>query len=289
MPDGARGASDGLSLDELETVCRQAADLGISRFKITGGEPLMRDGCTAFTARLKEMDGIKSVTLTTNGIFLKKYARELYLSGVDGINISLDTLKSERYRQLTGADFLKTVLDGIAEMQKYPVPLKINTVLQSGFNEDELFDIIDLARGGVDVRFIELMPIGCGTDLKGVATDEVLKRIAEKYSFTYLTEKGNGPAFYIKIEGIKGRVGFIGAVSRRFCENCNRIRLTSDGVVKSCLCYEGGLSVKDAVKCNDKDKISEIIKMAVDNKPFAHSFDEPLKISEKKEMYKIGG
>lgn len=284
MPDDINELpmSDILTFEEITALCRQAAKIGISNIKITGGEPLVRKGCSKLVSMIKKIEGIKRVTLTTNGTLLERYADSLYESGIDGINISLDTLDREEYKTITGYDKLSDVLKGIDAASKYNIPLKINTVL---INNN--IDIISIAKyNNIDVRFIEMMPVGYGKYFNTVSNSEVIKKLSGLIADDY---KGNGPAIYYRLPGYKGRIGFISAVHSRFCGDCNKIRITSAGFVKGCLCYSDGKSVKEALRLKDYKLVREILIDVIKNKPLEHSFNNYNGITEKSIMSKIGG
>lgn len=275
MSDNTKKDSHILSYDEIINICTEAAALGISSIKITGGEPLVREGVTDLIKSLKSIKGIESVTLTTNGVLLEKYAEDIYRAGTDSVNISIDTLDRETYKSITGCDCLNNVLKGIDKLYAYGIPLRINTVLLKGINDNA--DILRLAKDrSIDVRFIEMMPIGEGKGFEPVLNSGIIK--GEK-----LAEKGNGPAVYYAFEGYKGRVGLISPISAKFCESCNRIRLTSNGFLKGCLCYDEGVDLR-----NEKS-IKAAIERVIKSKPKEHCFENRNKITEKKDMNEIGG
>lgn len=282
-----------LALEEIAEICRQAALVGIRKIKITGGEPLIRKGCIDLIHMIKAIPGIQQVTLTTNGVLLAQYAQQLWKEGIDAVNVSLDTLDRKKYMEITGSDALSDVLDGISEVEKYGIPLKINAVPQRGVNDEDWQELVELGRNrNIDVRFIEMMPIGHGKQFESVSNEELLKKIREHYGEVEGEEKihGNGPAIYWHIPGFKGSVGFISAIHGKFCSSCNRIRLTSTGQIKPCLCYEDHVSLKEAVRRGDKEEVRKLLLCAIQKKPAEHCFDEDQKmITEKKEMAQIGG
>lgn len=284
--------SEILTLEEITDICRQAARLGIRKIKVTGGEPLVRKGCIELIQMLKSIPGIEQVTLTTNGILLAPCAKALYENGLDAVNVSLDTLDAAKYARITGFHALEEVLNGMEEMAKYPVPLKINTVLQHGNNEDDWQQLIGFAREkAIDVRFIEMMPIGYGKDFDPVSNTVLLQKIKNRYGILEPDKKrhGNGPAVYYRIPGFQGSIGFISAVHGKFCSQCNRIRLTSTGQIKPCLCYGKSISIKEAVRSGDEKEMERLLTQAIMSKPDGHCFDNPATITEKQEMAKIGG
>lgn len=280
-----------LTLEEIREVCCQAAKSGIRKIKVTGGEPLVRKGCTELIGMLKAVPGIEQVTLTTNGILLSQYAQELYQNGLDGVNVSLDTLDPAKYTEITGYNGLEEVLRGIEEMGKYPVPVKINTVLQNG-RLDEWRELIELTRNRkLDVRFIEMMPIGCGKKFDAISNEYVLERIRAELGEPQREHKvhGNGPAIYYKIPGFLGSVGFISAVHGKFCGQCNRIRLTATGQLKPCLCYDETISLREALRSGQTEEVERLIRQAIIQKPREHCFEKIDMVTETREMAKIGG
>lgn len=296
MPE-AKKVEETLSLDEIYQVAFAASECSISKFKITGGEPLVREGIVDFIKRLNDLDNVKDITMTSNGFYLLKYADALKSAGISSINVSLDSLDKEKFKKIAGVDALEDVTAGIEASIKAGISTKINTVIQRGVNDDELFDIIELAKNNrVNIRFIEMMPIGHGKESKGVSNFEILERMKEKYIITEDTRRhGNGPAKYMKLEGFTGSIGFISAIHGKFCDACNRIRFTSTGKLKPCLCYDSNIDLKDILKddslsIDEKNTIlREKINECIVSKPLAHSFEDISKISELKGMSEIGG
>ena len=296
MPDGISCVPmrELLSYEEITRVCTQAAALGIDRFKVTGGEPLVRKQCSALIAMIKKIPGVSQVTLTTNGILLEKYLGELLDAGLDAVNISLDTMDREQYRAITGSDELNRVLSSIdAAAQRLPV--RINCVVQDGINENAPEALALLAKDrNVDVRFIEIMPIGYGRERKSIPNTEILRRLEDVYGKAAVDEKthGNGPAIYYRLNGFKGSIGFISAVHGKFCDSCNRLRLTSTGEIKPCLCYGQTIPLKEILRDGRPDqdrRIREKIREAALSKPRMHCFENREEITEDKKMAQIGG
>ena len=220
MPDGLSWVplEQILTYEELEKLVREAAKLGISKVKVTGGEPLVRKGCPSLVGMLKQVPGIDQVTLTTNGVYLSKYAKELKDSGLDAVNVSLDTLNPKRFFEITGRDDLESVLEGIEAALQYQIPLKINVVLQRGLNETEWMDLASLAKENkLDVRFIEMMPIGYGKKYESIPNEEILQQLEREYGTLKKDTRvhGNGPAIYYQVPGYKGSIGFISAIFKR--------------------------------------------------------------------------
>lgn len=294
MPDGIEllPMSEILTFEEIIRVCRQAVGLGITRFKITGGEPLVRKGCASLIHEIKSLPGVEQVTMTTNGVLLSGYLEQLSEAGLDAVNISLDTLNREEFAGLTGADHLPEVLKSIDTAVESGLRVKVNAVLQKGKNADEWQQLLELAKDRpLDVRFIEMMPIGRGRECMGISNDELLKRIQEKYPGVCKDERvhGNGPAVYYHIPGFAGSVGFISAIHGVFCSSCNRIRMTATGDLKPCLCYQDSVSVREAARYGTDEEIRDRLEEAIIMKPKQHCFDEEQDITEQRKMVQIGG
>ena len=237
MPEGCEKVSMSqiLTYEEIVRICKASSELGISRIKITGGEPFVRLGCTDLIKEIKALDGIEEVTVTTNGQTLERYIGELKNIGIDGINISLDTLDPERFEYITGRGKLDKTLKAVELAAESGIKTKINTLLQKEFNEDELSDIASLAFGyGIDVRFIEMMPVGAADAGTGLSNPEVLRKLMEIWPDLEPDKSthGNGPAVYYKRPGVQGGIGLISAMHGKFCRYCNRVRLTSQGQLK---------------------------------------------------------
>ncbi|MDO5010019.1 MAG: GTP 3',8-cyclase MoaA, partial [Intestinibacter bartlettii] len=221
-----------LTYDEILRICETVSELGIRKIKITGGEPLVRKDIVDLIKDIKNIEKIEQVTLTTNGILLYDMLDDLYTAGIDAINISLDTLNKEKFKKITRRVGLEKVLRSIDKAYKLGIRIKINCLAIRDFNIDELAEIANFAKDReIDVRFIELMPIGFGKKYTEIDNDEILSILESRFGvFETVTEKrGNGPARYYRNENMKGCIGFISAISHEFCESCNRIRLTSNG------------------------------------------------------------
>lgn len=297
MPDGADWIpmSEILTYEEITRICREAVQIGINRFKITGGEPLVRRECADLIRMIRQIPGVEEVTLTTNGVLLGEKLEELLAAGLDAVNISLDTLIPEKYQEITGFDELERVRGSISKAVKSGIRVKINTVLQKGINEEEWQNLAELAKDqNLDVRFIELMPIGRGKAEEGISGMWVLEKLKEAYGIKgelYSAEGrfGNGPAVYYQLPGFQGKIGLISALHGKFCGSCNRIRMTSTGKLKSCLCYEDAISVLETARYGTSEEIRKCLERAVLGKPKMHHFEEQDFITEKKNMSQIGG
>lgn len=274
-----QGHDDILRYEEMLRVISLAVKLGLVKVRLTGGEPLIRRGFVDFIAELKAIDGLKDISLTTNGILLEPFARSIYDAGIRRINISLDSLNRDKYRQMTRGGNLDDVLRGIARAEEIGFsPIKINTVAIRGFNDDEALDFAALAdEKPFQVRFIELMPVGktgidSGNDY--IPASQLIERISRRYELVPLKEKKNksdGPAKIFKIEGGRGEIGFINPVSDHFCKTCNRMRLTADGKLRVCLLNDEEVDVKQALRdhCSDTE-LEHLIWKAVLLKPEQH-------------------
>ena len=227
---------DILRYEEILEIVAMAAELGIKKVRVTGGEPLVRLGCADLCAGISKIPGIHEVVLTTNGILLEQQAEALKQAGVQRVNVSLDTMDPEKYRSITGGGDIQRVLRGIeAARDMGMTPIKINTVLMGGFNDGEISEFVEMTRTHpIELRFIELMPMGPGTEFGEDAYlpgQTVLDRVPE---LQLLPEDG-GVARLYRLPGAAGRVGLISPLSRHFCGSCNRLRLTSEGALKPCL------------------------------------------------------
>ena len=294
MPEGIKliPMSDILTFEEMVAVCEEAVALGIRKFKITGGEPLVRKGCPELIRKIKQVPGVEQVTMTTNGILLKENLEALLASGLDAVNISLDTLNQDRFQESTGFDKLNDVLASVDAATESGLKVKINCVLQSGINTGEWQELMELAKGKqLDVRFIEMMPIGDGKQCRLVSNQEILRKIEQTYPGAEKDERihGNGPAVYYRIPGFVGSVGFISAIHGVFCNRCNRIRMTATGELKPCLCYQDSLSVQEAVRAGRTDEVRDIVRRAILMKPERHCFDQKKDVTESRKMVQIGG
>lgn len=231
-----RSHEEMMTAEETLMAIKAAVDLGITKIRITGGEPLVKRGIVKLCKAVAETPGVEEACLTTNGTLLSKFAKELKAAGVDRLNISLDTLDPEKYKYITRLGVLQDALDGLDAAEKAGFEnTKINCVLMGGFNDDEIESFVDLTREKpIEVRFIELMPIGGGIDFdkqQFVSCEEVLKRVPELVPLG----QEDGVAKLYRIPGAPGRVGLIRPISCEFCEGCNKIRLTADGKIKPCL------------------------------------------------------
>ena len=282
-----------LTDDEIYRVVKESSELGIKKVRITGGEPLVRPNLVNLLSKINSIQGIEEIYLTTNGILLTDMIDELAINGLKGVNISLDSLKEERFNKLTRLGKLNKVLESIDKAIALGIKVKLNTVIVDHINKDEIIDFVNLTKEkNIDVRFIELMPIGIAINYKGATNEEVLKVISETYSDyeEVVRSKSGGPASYIKLKDAKGKIGFISAISNCFCEECNRIRLTPEGFLKQCLHFDYGVDLKSKLRAGISDE--ELRKLIYDNiydKPEKHLFLEKSDHKEIKFMNQIGG
>ena len=295
MPDGVEltAMESVLTYEEIEQICEKAAKLGIKKIKVTGGEPLVRLGCADLIGKLKKIPGIEQVTLTTNGVLLGKYLDELLENGLDAVNISLDSLKRDVYHKITGRDELERVLESVEKAAASRIRVKVNAVLQRDVNGEEWEELILLAKKyPLDVRFIEMMPIGFGKQFEPVYNEELLRKLEERYPGLEADNRihGNGPAIYYQIPGFKGSIGFISAIHGKFCGQCNRIRLTAQGRLKPCLCYGESVDLREALRGRSDDmQIEKLLQSAIQKKPKQHCFEIIEEITEEAPMIGIGG
>ncbi|MFR5271972.1 GTP 3',8-cyclase MoaA [Intestinibacter bartlettii] len=284
-----------LTYDEILRICEIVSELGIRKIKITGGEPLVRKDIVNLIRDIKNIDKIEQVTLTTNGILLHEMLDDLYDAGIDAINISLDTLNKDNFKKITRRDGLEKVLMSIDKAYDLGIRVKINCLAIRDFNLRELVEIASFAKDReIDVRFIELMPIGFGKKYTQIDNDEILSILESRFgTFEIVTEKrGNGPAKYYRNQNMKGCIGFISAISHEFCESCNRIRLTSSGFLKLCLHYNKGIDLKEPIRNGISDEdLKKLIHDTIWNKPISHKFGHANgeQDIELKNMVQIGG
>ena len=283
-----------LDQEEILKISRLASELGISRIKLTGGEPLVRRICVPLVKELKALPGIRQVTLTTNGILLKEQLPGLMEAGLDALNISLDTLNPENFQKITRYNELDRTLEGLSTALSYPsLKVKVNCV-PTFQSDQELLQVAALARDNpLHVRFIEMMPIGLGREF--TARDEKsVKDILEKAygPLTPVSEiLGNGPCHYYTLEKFCGKIGFISALSHKFCQQCNRVRLTSMGYLKGCLQFQNGVDLKVLLRNGASDEIlKNALQKVIFEKPAGHNFQEKKNGREESHiMSQIGG
>ncbi|MEO0414318.1 MAG: GTP 3',8-cyclase MoaA [Verrucomicrobiota bacterium] len=295
-----------LSYEEILRTIRVAASLGVSKIRVTGGEPLTRRGVLSFLSEIKAIPGIEQLGISTNGSLLTRQAypdspatnaQALQKCGVDSVNISLDTLDRETYAKTTGRDYLPQVIDGIRACKSSGIAsIKINSVLMRGRNEHEVWDLIEFARAeGVLLRFIELMPVSTSevlTEHNFLSVGEAKKLVEFRLgALTSLPEfRTNGPAKYFQVPETDQKIGFIGAMTaEHFCSTCNKLRLTCDGKLRPCLGSHLEFDLKNTLRASDKndDDIRSSFLNVVENKPESHEFLNNYQPGRK--MIAIGG
>lgn len=277
-----------LKLEEIYELSKSFVSLGVNKIRITGGEPLVRKGILNLVENIAELEGVKDFAMTTNGKLLKKYAKDLKNAGLNRVNISLDTLDEKKYCDITKGGRLSEVLEGIEEAKRIGLtPIKLNVVLVGGFNENEIEDFVNLTKDEeIDVRFIELMPIGQAKDWslnKFISNKIVLEKVSELKEIK--KEDISSPASYYKLPDGKGKVGLINPISCKFCSNCNRVRLTADGKVKPCLHSNDEIDLLSALRKGED--VKEIIVNLINNKPKEHNLEDGKYIN--RNMIAIGG
>lgn len=296
-PNGVelRPKPDILTFEEIRRLGHIFAKLGVTKIRLTGGEPLIRKDLERLTQELSQIPGVTSLAITTNGLLLPRKLESLKKAGVTHFNISLDTLKKDRFRQITRRDGFQTVLDAIQlALDAGYTPLKVNCVVQKGVNDDELVDFVEWTRHvPIDVRFIEYMPFdGNGWDDRFFLPYQSMLDLI-KASFPSLKRLPDEPNFISKswqVENFAGTVGFISSMSDKFCGGCNRLRLTADGNLRVCLFGQNEVSLRDAMRAGaSDDELFQLIDRAVDRKKAAHAGMYEISKSPNRPMILIGG
>jgi len=267
--------------EEILRLVKILAGLGIRKTRVTGGEPLVRKGIASFLRNLKEIPGIERVTLTTNGLLLGKYLDEAQALGQhslpDGVNISLDAIDPDRYNRVTRGEDIKPaeILSHIDRLLEMNIRVKVNCVPVRGYNDEDILPLALLAKDkNISVRFIELMPVGCGKDFESVNGSEIAAILEKAYGAltSYPGAEGSGPAVYYTLPGFIGLIGFINPLSKGFCESCNRLRLTSEGFLKLCLSSGLDFNLRDLLRSGAPDaELKNAIIEIVAKKPRFHS------------------
>jgi len=286
--------SDILTYEEIHAIVLAGAELGINKIRITGGEPLVRLGLAELIQMLAQIEAIDDISLTTNGILLGRYAAELKQAGLMRVNVSLDTLKPDKFRFITRGDKLSDVLEGIETAKSVGLnPVKINVVVMAGVNDDE---VLDFAAKTIDddwhVRFIELMPFAgrSATDPQFVPAREIKKRVDPLGKLEpYMPNIGSGPAKYFRLPKAKGTIGFITPISEHFCVSCNRLRLTADGKLRPCLLAQDEIDLKQPLRSGlSPDGLKQLITQAANSKPPCHQLAEGY-MPEDRPFCQVGG
>ena len=295
-----------LSYEELTRIVGIAAGLGVRKVRITGGEPLTRKNITFLVESIAKVAGIEDLSMTTNGVLLERYAQELAGAGLRRVNVSIDSFRPERYREITRGGDLAVVLRGISAAEKAGLkPVKINMVPIRGLNDDEVEDIARLTlETDWQVRFIELMPTGSldfWSPDKYVTTDDIRKRIEAIAPLEPVKVRSKGPSRYFRLAGAQGVIGFISALTHHFCSDCNRLRLTADGKLRPCLFSETEIDLRSPLRGGADDaEIARLLKLAIEVKPEGHTIGSRAEKGEasgcgtsgaaaRKPMSRIGG
>lgn len=283
-----------LNFEELRIVTKAAAELGINRVRLTGGEPLVRAGLVNLVKMLADVKGIEDISLTTNGILLSQYAKELRSAGLKRVNISLDTLRPEKFKQITRIGKLKDTLLGIEAAHESGFnPIKINMVVIRGVNDDEVVDFARMtAQKGWHVRFIEFMPIGerqQERDARFMPISEITQRIKPLGALEPHVLDGSGPAKYFRLPHATGTIGFISPVSEHFCFKCNRLRLTAEGKLRPCLLSDEEIDLRAPLRRGGTiNEIKGLIEQAIAAKPEGHRLESGAS-ARNRTMSQIGG
>ena len=270
-----------LSLEEMAIIARAFVDLGVSKIRLTGGEPTVRKGIVELSETLSGIDGLNELVMTTNGVLLEEFALPLADAGVKRLNISIDSLRPDRFKQLTRFGALEQVLKGIdCALESGFNKVKLNAVILDGVNDDEVLDLADYAvERNMDISYIEEMPLGhisshhrADTQIESKSIEE---KLAEKYSLTPTTESTGGPSRYSQVSGSKSKIGFISPMSDNFCSGCNRVRLTVEGQLLLCLGNEHSLDLRAIIRSDSftEEKLKDAIVSAIGRKPERHYFD----------------
>ena len=290
--------SDYLSYDEMARLIKIFVNLGVAKIRLTGGEPLVRKGLASFVARIHSFDGLEDISLSTNAHYLEREAKALKQAGIHRVNVSIDSLKPKRFNLITRGGDLSNVLAGVDKALEVGLnPVKFNMVVMRGTNDDEIEAMVDygLAKG-VEVRFIETMPIGpAGVSMmdQHYSAAKILQRIQQHVGKDLILSTGkthDGPPKNFKIAGTQTRIGVISAVSQHFCESCNRVRLTAKGVLALCLGQEDSVDLRTPLRQGVTDAVLEqLIINAILKKPERHFFNENVHNIEFRQMVELGG
>ncbi len=277
-----------LSYEEILRIAKVGSGLGIRKIKLTGGEPLVRRGIASLVKGLKGIPGIEDVTMTTNGVLLGGFAEPLAAAGLSAVNVSVHAGNAERYADFARFDAFDDALRGIARSRACGLKTKINCVVSDASHMEDYVNIAGMARSNnLDVRFIEMMPVGFGAGFEAVSLDRLAAALEGRYgpSRPLAAPRGNGPATYREFPGFSGAVGFIAPMSHSFCGDCNRVRLTSTGNLKACLFDPRAVSLRDAMRGGATDgELSRLIAEAIRAKPAEHGA-----CAETASMARIGG
>jgi len=279
-----------LSFEELFLFIKAAMDEGITKVRITGGEPLLREGLDKFVRMIYDHNNDVDLALTTNGYLLKQTARKLKDAGLKRLNISLDSLKPEIAGKIANKNVLKEVLLGIDKALEVGLKVKINMVPLKGINDIEIVDILEFCKErGLEVRYIEYMEnTMASSEIKGLLGKEILEKVKEKYVIRKIGREGASPSFSYELED-GYRFGLIDPHKHDFCEDCNRIRLTAEGNLIPCLYFDEAMSIKEAVQSGDVPKAVEVLRQVLKDKPEKNRWDEDDNESSARAFYETGG
>ncbi|MGD8508777.1 MAG: GTP 3',8-cyclase MoaA [Syntrophobacterales bacterium] len=288
---------DILSYEEFLHIIQVAVDMGITKVRITGGEPLVRKGVTDFCRRLAALPGLQSLSLTTNGVMLEEFAQDIYSAGIHRINISLDTLQPQKFLRITRRDEFHRVWRGIQAAETVGFnPIKINVVVMRGINEDEVLDLAKLTlERTYHIRFIEFMDLNNDSNWLHehyISADEILANLNGLAPLEQITSRHtNGPARHFRWPDAKGVVGIISPISHHFCPSCNRIRLTADGKLRNCLFSDQEVDIKSPLRQGATEAdLAHILRDSIDNKPKKHCLQSDIfRKCQNRPMVAIGG
>ncbi|GAA8349659.1 GTP 3',8-cyclase MoaA [Helicobacter pylori] len=279
-----------LPLDSVLEFLKIAIDEGVKKIRITGGEPLLRKGLDEFIAKLHAYNKEVALVLSTNGFLLKKMAKGLKDAGLSRVNVSLDSLKSDRVLKISQKDALKNALEGIEESLKVGLKLKLNTVVMKGVNDDEILELLEYAKNrGIQIRYIEFMENTHAKDLvKGLKEREILDLIAQKYKIMGMEKPKQGSSKIYTLEN-GYQFGIIAPHSDDFCQSCNRIRLASDGKICPCLYYQDAIDTKEAIINKDTKMMKRLLKQSIINKPEKNMWNDKNSKTPTRAFYYTGG
>lgn len=272
-----------LSIEELQEVSAAFVELGVKKIRLTGGEPLVRNGVDQLIISLGKLNGLDELTMTSNGVLLKKYLPSMLEAGIKRLNISLDSLDRETFAKLGRSDQLPQVLEGLAAAKNAGLKVRLNSVILSGENHDSVLPLVDYSvENGFDIAFIEEMPLGNISSHQRVDTvtmnDVITKKVSEKYELVQPEEifaLNAGPARYATIKGTQSRIGFISPHSNNFCGSCNRVRVTVEGQLLLCLGNENAIDLRAVLRREDysRELLKSAILAGIQNKPEKHDFN----------------
>lgn len=279
-----------LPLDNVLEFLKIAIDEGVKKIRITGGEPLLRKGLDEFIAKLHAYNKEVALVLSTNGFLLKKMAKDLKNAGLSRVNVSLDSLKSDRVLKISQKDALKNTLEGIEESLKVGLKLKLNTVVIRSVNDDEILELLEYAKNRhIQIRYIEFMENTHAKSLvKGLKEEEILDLIAQKYKIMETEKPKQGSSKIYTLEN-GYQFGIIAPHSDDFCQSCNRIRLASDGKICPCLYYQDAIDAKEAIINKDTKNIKRLLKQSVINKPEKNMWNDKNSETPTRAFYYTGG